>query len=66
VLYIFKIVSVLTFLKIVLLIVPINFKNFANLDSTLVENWLDILQPKEINWLTWSGVSSFIIIFVLK
>ena len=33
-LYIFKIVSVLTFLKIVLLIVPINCKNFANLDST--------------------------------
>ena len=30
-LYIFKIVSVLTFLKIVLLIVPINCKNFANL-----------------------------------
>ena len=32
--YIFKIVSVLTFLKIVLLIVPINCKNFANLNST--------------------------------
>ena len=31
-LYIFKIVSVLTFLKTVLLIVPINCKNFANLD----------------------------------
>ena len=29
-LYIFEIVSVLTFLKIVLLIVPINCKNFAN------------------------------------
>jgi len=36
-LYIFKIVSVLTFLKIVLLIVPINFKNFANLNSTSLE-----------------------------
>jgi len=34
VLYIFKIVSVLTFLKIVLLIVSINRKNFANLNST--------------------------------
>ena len=34
VLYIFKIVSVLTFLKIVLLIVPIDCKNFANLKST--------------------------------
>jgi hypothetical protein len=39
VMYIFKIVSVLTFLKIVLLIVPTNFKNFANLNSTLLENW---------------------------
>jgi hypothetical protein len=36
----FKIVSVLTFLKIVLLIVTINCKNFANLSSTLLENWL--------------------------
>jgi hypothetical protein len=34
VLYNFKIVSVLTFLKIVLLIVPINCKNSANLSST--------------------------------
>ena len=33
-LYIFKIVSVLTFLKIVLLIVPINCKIFATLNST--------------------------------
>jgi len=32
-LYIFKIVSVLTFLKIVHLIVPINCKNVANLNS---------------------------------
>ena len=39
VLYIFKLVSVLTFLKIVLLIVPINCKNFTNLDSTSLENW---------------------------
>ena len=39
VLYIFKMVSVLTFLKIVLLIVPINFKNFAKLNSTSLENW---------------------------
>ena len=38
VLYIFKIVSVLTFLKIVFLIVPTNCKNFANLDSTSLEN----------------------------
>ena len=38
VLYIFKIVSVLTFLKTVLLIVPINCKNFANLNSTSLEN----------------------------
>ena len=38
-LYNFKIVSVLTFLKIVLLIVPINCKNFANLNSTSLENW---------------------------
>ena len=36
-LYIFKIFSVLTFLKIVLLIVPINCKNFANLNSTSLE-----------------------------
>jgi hypothetical protein len=35
----FKIVFVLTFLKIVLLIVPINCKNFANLSSTSLENW---------------------------
>jgi len=33
-LYNFKTVSVLTFLKIVFLIVPINCKNFANLNST--------------------------------
>ena len=33
-LYIFKVVSILTFLKIVLLILPINCKNFANLNST--------------------------------
>jgi hypothetical protein len=39
VLYIFKIVSVLTFTKIVLLIVPVNCKNFANLNSTSLENW---------------------------
>jgi hypothetical protein len=39
VLCIFKIVFVLTFLKIVLLIVPINCKNFANLNSTSLENW---------------------------
>jgi len=39
VLYPFKIVSVLTFLKIVLLVVPINCKNFANLNSTSLENW---------------------------
>ena len=39
VLYIFKIVSVLTFLKTVLLMVPINFKNFTNFDSTSLENW---------------------------
>jgi hypothetical protein len=31
--YIFKIVSVLSFLKIVLLIVPINYKYFSNLNS---------------------------------
>ena len=46
VLYIFKIVSIPTFLKIVLSIVPINCKNFANLNSTSLENWYDILQPK--------------------
>ena len=40
VLYNFKIVSVLTFLKIVLLIVPFNCKNFANLSSTSLENFL--------------------------
>ena len=39
VLYIFKIISVLTFLKIVLLIVPVNCKKFANLNSTSLENW---------------------------
>ena len=39
VLYIFKIVSVLTFLKIVLLVLPIDCKNFANLDYTSLENW---------------------------
>jgi hypothetical protein len=39
VLYIFKIVFVLAFLKIVLLTVPINCKNFANLNSTSLENW---------------------------
>ena len=47
VLYFFKIVSVLTFLKIVLLIVSNNCKNFANLDSTSLE--------KKVNWLTCSG-----------
>ena len=45
-LYIFKIVSVLTFLKIIPLIVPINYKNFSNLNSTSLENWYDILQPR--------------------
>jgi hypothetical protein len=35
----FKIVSVLTFLKIVLLIVPINCIKLANLDSTSLESW---------------------------
>ena len=35
--YIFKMVSILTFLKIVLLIVPINCKTFASLDSTSLE-----------------------------
>jgi hypothetical protein len=39
VLYIFKIVSVFTFLKILLLIVPINCKNVDNLNSTSLENW---------------------------
>ena len=39
VLYNFKIVSVLTFLKMVLLIIPINCKNVANLNSTSLENW---------------------------
>jgi len=40
VLYISKIVSVLTFLKIVLLIVPINCKNFAKLNSTSLETYM--------------------------
>ena len=39
VLYILKMVSVLNFLKIVLLIVPINCKNFASFNSTSLENW---------------------------
>ena len=39
VLYVFKTISVLTFLKIVPLIVPINCKNFANLNSKSLENW---------------------------
>jgi len=39
VLYNFNIVSVLTFLKIILLIVPINCKNFANLSSISLKNW---------------------------
>ena len=39
VLYIFKIFFVLTFLKIVHLIVPINCKNFANLNFISLENW---------------------------
>jgi hypothetical protein len=39
VLHIFKMASVLTFLKIVLLMVPINCKNFANFNCTSVENW---------------------------
>jgi hypothetical protein len=39
VLYNFKIVSVLTFLKIILLIVLINRKNVASLISTSLENW---------------------------
>jgi hypothetical protein len=39
VLYIFRIVSVLTFLKIVLLTVPDNCKIVANLNSTSLENW---------------------------
>ena len=38
-LYIFKIISVHTFLKIALLIVPINCNNFANLNSTSLGNW---------------------------
>jgi len=38
VLYIFKIVSFLTLLKIVLLILPINCKKIANLNSTSLEN----------------------------
>jgi hypothetical protein len=37
VLYIFKIVSVLTFLKIVLFILPFNYKNVVNLNSTSLE-----------------------------
>jgi hypothetical protein len=37
--YIFKMISVLTFLKIVLLMVRINCKNFANLNFISVENW---------------------------
>jgi len=37
--YILKIFSVLTFLKIVLVIVPINCKHFANFNSTSLENW---------------------------
>ena len=45
-LYIFKIVSVLTFLRIVLLIAHFNCKNFANLVSTSLENWKDILQKE--------------------
>jgi len=36
--YIFKIVYVPTFLKIVLLIIPNNCKNFDNLNSTSLEN----------------------------
>jgi hypothetical protein len=43
VLYIFKIVSVLTFLQIVLLIVPINCKNVANLNSTSLEDLVKVL-----------------------
>ena len=39
VLYIFKMFSIRTLLKIVLLIVPINYKNFANLNSTSFEYW---------------------------
>ena len=42
-LYIFKIVSVLTFLQIVLLIVPINCKNVANLNSTSLEDLVKVL-----------------------
>ena len=38
-LYIFKIVSILTFLKIVFLIEPTDCKNYANLNSTSLENW---------------------------
>jgi len=38
--YIFKIVSVLTFLKIVLLIVLTNCKDFANLNYTSLERYL--------------------------
>jgi len=46
VLYIFKICSILTFLKIVLLIVSINRKIVAKLYSTSLENWKYILQPR--------------------
>jgi Na+/citrate or Na+/malate symporter len=44
--YIFNIVSVLTFLRIVLLMVPTKCKNFASLNSTSLDNGYDILQPK--------------------
>ena len=47
--YIFKIVSVLTFLKIVLLIVPINCKNFANLDSASYYGLLFSAQTRSVH-----------------
>ena len=48
-------VSVLTFLKIVLLIVPINCQNFANLDSTDWEGY-----GRNVSLYLWSTVSDFL------
>ena len=57
VLYIFKIVSVLTFLKIVLLIVPINCKNFANLNSTCTRINYKIVPVTDLNKYLQYGTS---------
>ena len=57
VLYIFKIVSVLTFLKIVLLIVPINCKNFAS--QSCASSGDSEMGSLSSGWITSPSLSKF-------